>query len=172
MTIEEMLKTDLEPNEIVYLYCSVKNLPIPPLDVNLKGMQYLGYFDGNYELTQKARDLFEEKGVDDEFVHQYREIFPRIRLSSGVYARSDAKDLKALLKKFVKVYGFTKEEILTATKLYVEFYSRQRYEYMKNSYYFIAKRGEPSMLASYCEAVRDGATTMEEVTTYLGGKMV
>ncbi len=138
----------------------------------IQALQNAGIIDQDNNPTAKWDQMVLPLDSSTDFVNQYREIFPKIRLGSGSYARVDARELQKLLDKFIKVYGYSKETILQATKLYVEHFQSRGYEFMKNSYYFIAKRGEPSVLAQWCEAVKDGVVDQKSVTEYFGSKIV
>ena len=52
------------------------------------------------------------------------------------------------------------DEIIDATKMYVNNFESQNYMYMKTSQYFVAKtdknKVKSSDLADYCDMVRDG----------------
>ena len=65
------------------------------------------------------------------------------------------------------------ETILYATEKYVSEYELKRYEYMRNSQYFIRKqnldKSFESDLATYCELVVSGA---DEVPTYFRDNIV
>lgn|SRR5574344_2106769 len=86
------------------------------------------------------------------------------KAGTNVYWRGNVKDIKLRLKKFFKLYGknYTKEQIITATKRYIESFKGQ-YDYMKVSKYFIWKdaRKIDSEGKIYVEEVSELATYIE-----------
>ena len=63
---------------------------------------------------------------------------------------------------FFENYDFSWDEVLKATKLYVNEYEDTDYLYMKTSQYFISKEDKQkiktSELADYCDMLREGIT--------------
>ena len=86
------------------------------------------------------------------------------KAGTNIYWRGNVKDIKLRLKKFFKLYGknYTKEQIITATKRYIESFKGQ-YDYMKVSKYFIWKdaRKIDSEGKVYVEEVSELATYIE-----------
>jgi hypothetical protein len=103
----------------------------------------------------------------------YLEIFPNKKLNSGKPARVNVKNLEGAFKWFFETYDYSWETILNATEKYVSEYELKRYEYMRNSQYFIRKqnldKSFESDLATYCELVVSGA---DEVPTYFRDNIV
>jgi hypothetical protein len=117
-------------------------------------------FDKSTIIGIFTKETKEEKESEEdltwtEFVDAFRDLFPAGIKSGGFYVKSSKRDLDNKLKKFVKEYKYTQETILEATKCYVEESAIKGYAYMKVANYFIYKNNE-SMLASACEAVKDG----------------
>ena len=117
------------------------------------------YFTVNKKKTNKQ--LLGKSGALN--VTQYREIFPKGKLPSGVPARNNIKILTENFRWFFAEYDYSWEEIIKATKMYVNEYQRNNYLYMQNSQYFISKQDKhkvkTSKLADYCDMIRDGITT-------------
>lgn len=93
------------------------------------------------------------------------QIFPQGRKEgTNTYWRGNLKDTKLKLKKFFKLYGtrFSDEQIITATKKYVESFNGN-YSYMRVLKYFIWKdvRKQDSEGRFYIEEVSDLATLIE-----------
>ena len=93
-------------------------------------------------------------------IEKYVEIFPNKKLSSGKYARVNAKNLEAPFRWFFENYDYDWEEIMKATEKYVDEFSIRRYEFMRTAQYFIRKqnidKSFESDLATYCEIIRSG----------------
>jgi hypothetical protein len=114
------------------------------------------YFTVNKKKTNKQ--LLGKSGALN--ITQYREIFPKGKLPSGVPARNNVKILSENFRWFFAEYDYSWEEIMKATKMYVNEYQRNNYMYMQNSQYFISKQDKhkvkTSKLADYCDMIRDG----------------
>jgi hypothetical protein len=106
-------------------------------------------------------------------IEKYVEIFPNKKLSSGKYARVNAKNLEAPFRWFFETYDYDWEEIFKATEKYVDEFSIRRYEFMRTAQYFIRKqnidKSFESDLATYCEIIRSGD---DEEQVYFSEKVV
>ena len=93
-------------------------------------------------------------------IKEYSEIFPKFKLPSGKYARTNIKTLEGTFKWFFNNFDYEWETILKAAKSYVEEYEMNNYKYMRTSQYFVRKQNQDktydSELADYCEAVING----------------
>ncbi len=179
----KILNEGLTPNQC-YLLFSIKNKTTPntysPEDY--KTLIKLGYIKDK-KLTNKASSFI--KTLDNYFkvnksktqsqllgknsadkVALYREIFPPGKLPSGVPSRNNVKILTENFRWFFSEYDYSWEEIIKATKMYVNEYRLNDYMYMQNSQYFISKQDKhkvkTSKLADYCDMIRDGITTEEK----------
>lgn len=101
-------------------------------------------------------------------IDEYRELFPAMKLPSGKPARQNVKALTESFKWFFETYEFTWDQILDATRMYVNEYRDKDYLYMMTSQYFISKQDKNkvkhSALADYCDMIVDGVK--EEVKTF------
>ncbi len=80
-----------------------------------------------------------------------RNLFPSGVTSGGQYVRSAKRAIEYKLKQFKSQYPeVTDEQIIKATKKYVEDYERTNYQYMKTAEYFIMK-DRTSLLATVIE---------------------
>ena len=121
----------------------------------------------NYFIVNKKKTSTELLGKSGNLnIKQYREIFPAGKLPSGVPSRNNVKILTENFRWFFGEYDYTWEEIIKATKMYVNEYRDNQYLYMMNSQYFISKqdkhRVKRSQLADYCDMIRDGVTNKPE----------
>ena len=108
--------------------------------------------DGRYLVTQRWNDVVENIILDsdkykqpidrlDQLVTQLQKIFPEGKKEgTSQYWRGNKREISLRLKKFFKLYDntYTDEQILTATKNYVEGFNG-RYNYMRVLKYFIWK---------------------------------
>ena len=108
--------------------------------------------DGKYLVTQRWNDVVESIILDsdkykqpidrlDQLVIQLQKIFPEGKKEgTSQYWRGNKREISLRLKKFFKLYDntYTDDQILTATKNYVEGFNG-RYNYMRVLKYFIWK---------------------------------
>jgi len=130
---------------------------------SLKFMQEIeGYFKKSKKKT--SQNLLGDDFLDK--IKQYNEIFPNKKLSSGKYARVNAKSLENSFRWFFENFDYSWETILAATAKYVDEYSLKRYEFMRTSQYFVRKQSSDktwdSDLATYCDLVVNGHDDEQE----------
>lgn len=136
------------------------------------------YFNGK-ELTAKAIALLESVDslfyarkkiklsdvLGDDYMEKlkgYVELFPKGKLGSGSYARSNVKDLERNFLWFFQEYAdtYSWETIIKATEFYIEEQRRADYKYTQTSMYFIRKADVnkivKSNLANYCDKIMNG----------------
>lgn len=119
--------------------------------------------DGYFKTSKKktSSDI-----MGDDFstrIEEYLDIFPKFKLPSGKYARSDKKNLENNFRWFFESHSYDWDTVINATKMYVDEYERQGYKYMRTSQYFIrklnpAEKTFESELANYCEVYMNGDT--------------
>lgn len=173
----KILQQGLTPNAVYVLYCIKEKVKCSDsvnfnLEVlKLKSSNYLteslelsgntlkfiqeieGYFKKSKKKTSKTL-------MGDEFLENiktYNECFPATKLPSGVYARVNVKSLENAFRWFFEEFNYSWEIVIQATEKYVEEYSISRYNYMRNSQYFIRKQNTDktwdSTLATYCDMI-------------------
>lgn len=175
-----LIQEGLTPNTYYVLHC-IREKIVPHKFVNkeleCKRLQTDQWLTENLELTSKSLIFMEEINgyfkrtkkktsqdlMGQDFVRnieKYVEIFPNKKLSSGKYARVNAKNLEAPFRWFFENYDYDWEEIMKATEKYVDEFSIRRYEFMRTAQYFIRKqnidKSFESDLATYCEIIRSG----------------
>ena len=166
------------------------SLPLPNNKDEIKELKKLGFVDTDGSLTVKAKKIITK--FENYFVkakkrtsiqlmgknftvrlNEYREIFPAGKIPSGKPARVNIKTLENSFRWFFENYDFSWDEVIDATKMYVNEYRDKQYMYMKTSQYFIAKEGKnkvkSSDLADYCDMIRDG---VEPEDTHFKEKVV
>jgi len=135
-------------------------------NITPEGLKLIATLDNYFTVNKKktTKQLLGKSGKLN--IDQYRNIFPTGKLPSGVPARNNVKILTENFRWFFSEYGYSWEEIIEATKMYVNEYRDKEYLYMQNSQYFISKqdkhRVKTSKLADYCDMIRDGVTTEEK----------
>ena len=181
---QQILKEKITPDQFLVLYGIKKSLSLP-LDnvsesvenlkkkgfidddgITIKGKKVISKFE-NYFVKAKKRTSIQLMGKKFNLrLNEYREIFPASKLPSGKPARVNVRTLENSLRWFFENYDFSWEEIIDATRMYVNEYRDKQYMYMKTSQYFIAKEDKnkvkSSDLADYCDMIRDGVDTEEE----------
>lgn len=179
----KLIKNGLSPNQLYLLWCK-RTSQNPHFNMNL-GLEYLKlrkeeWLDDFNELTSKSLIIVQEIDsffksskkktstdiLGDNFIcriEEYLEIFPKFKLPSGKYARSDKKNLENNFRWFFENHSYDWETVISATKMYVDDYERQGYKYMRTSQYFIrklnpAEKTFESELANYCDTYLNGSS--------------
>ena len=153
------------------------SLPLPKYKEEINRLKELKYLDTEGSITPEGKKVivrFENYFVKakkrtsiqlmgKEFlkrINEYRDIFPAGKLPSGKPARVNAKSLENSFRWFFENYDVAWDEIIDATKMYVNNFESQNYMYMKTSQYFIVKtdknKVKTSDLMDYVEMIRDG----------------
>ena len=173
----KLLRAGLSPNAFYVLYC-IHNKIIPSNLINssievtkLKAGNYITedlQLSGNSTIFiqeiesyfKKSKKKTSKNLMGDEFldnIKTYNECFPASKLPSGVYARVNVKSLENAFRWFFETFDYSWETVIQATEKYVEEYSINRYNYMRNSQYFIRKQSTDktwdSTLATYCDMI-------------------
>ena len=124
-----------------------------------------GFITQDLSLTDKSKAFLKEYSTStinvEVLAEKVRDEFPKGVKTGGQNVRGNLKDMIKKLRKFIKDYGYTEDEILRATRMYVARYKLAQYKYMKTSSYFIHKQGDGSLLASEI----DNLGEEREVTT-------
>ena len=183
--LQKILEDKITPNQLLLLYAIDDSISIPHINYHLevKGLKREGYVEMNEdidtgcELTISGRELKNKydayfikikktsntalmgKEYTDK-VKQYRELWPAKKLPSGKPARVNVKTLTNNFRWFFDNYDYTWDEVIAATKRYLNEYEDQDYMYMKTSQYFISKADQSkvkqSELADYCDMIKEG----------------
>jgi hypothetical protein len=176
----KLLKNSLSPNTYYVLYCiNEKIVPNNGVskELELKRLRNDGWVTEDNVLTEKSTILLKEinayfkaskkktsKGLMGENfmekIDDYLDIFPKFKLPSGKYARSNKKNLENNFRWFFENHDYDWNTILRATEKYVNEFEINGYKYMRTSQYFIRKQGADKMfdseLATYCDVVING----------------
>lgn len=177
----KLIKNNLTPNQFYILWCNKNNLsPLFNLSLSVEYMRLIndGWLTEDKVLTGKAFVLIQELEsyfknskkktssdiLGDNFmkrIDEYLEIFPKFKLPSGKYARSDKKNLENNFRWFFETHSYEWDTVINATKMYVDEYEKQGFKYMRTSQYFIrklnaAEKTFESELANYCEVYLNG----------------
>ena len=103
-----------------------------------------------YEILGKSMPALRNLEV---YATDYRDLWPTGIKSGGFPVRSGLVTIANKLRKFTKVCPqYTRENVIKATKIYVEECRKKNYAYMKTSEHFIFKDNS-SALEGYCEMV-------------------
>lgn len=183
----KLITNNLTPNQFYFLWCKQQSIsPSFNISINLEytRLKLGGWIDENDNLSSKSIILLQElnsffkiskkKTTTDllgkdfgPMIEEYSEIFPKLKLPSGKYARADKKNLENAFRWFFEHHNYNWSTIIAATKLYVDTYERQGYKYMRTSQYFIRKTNTAektfeSELADYCNMYINGGNDYEE----------
>ena len=173
----KILQQGLTPNAVYVLYCikeKVKCSDSVNFNLEIIKLKSGNYLTENLELSgntlkfiqeiegyfKKSKKKTSKTLMGDDFLEKiktYNECFPATKLPSGVYARVNVKSLENAFRWFFETFDYSWEVVIQATEKYVEEYSINRYNYMRNSQYFIRKQNTDktwdSTLATYCDMI-------------------
>tara|TARA_R110002051_G_scaffold294404_1_gene359674 strand:- start:1826 stop:2416 length:591 start_codon:yes stop_codon:yes gene_type:complete len=183
---QKILKEKLTPNQVLILFGMKQKVSVPTMSkFEIDSMVRSGYLnleDDIYKLTPQAKLLMvrldnyfikAKKKTDIQLmgknhvdkINSYREIFPARKLPSGKPARNNVKALGEAFRWFFETYDYAWEDVVKATKMYVNEYRDTEYLYMQTSQYFICKqdkhRVKHSTLADYCDMILEGVDPSE-----------
>lgn len=114
-----------------------------------KGKIKIQIVGGLRELPKDTYESIEREEVDN-WIKEWRELFPVGINKIGRSYRGSPKDCLKKMKAFMKEYDFTREQIFKATENAINKASQDNYNYFPQANYFIEKN-QHSMLAGYCE---------------------
>ena len=173
INITDLILAGLTPNEFVYLQRLKENFAVPStwLDsIDTKKLEESGFIkitESGCILRDKSLHLFKDKSENlEDFVERYRNLFP-LGTKEGYPFRGDKVGCRKKMERFIKNYpNTTKEEIIEATKAYVESFNKKMSgnTYMKQAHYFIDKNGV-SDLAAHIEFLKGRGEIREQQTT-------
>jgi len=181
LKINAMVEHKLSPDEYVYLYYLVTGMICPVRTmVSLELLEKKGFIkitENKIVARQKSIDFLlgselsetdkpiatsksaknkELVGSVDDWIQEWRELFPAGIKSGGYPVRSPKSGCATKMKFFIKSNKeVTKEMIFSATKKYVAERALKRYEYMTLAHYFISKNSI-SLLEGYIEQIEEG----------------
>ncbi len=178
---QKILAQKLTPNQALILFSMKQKVGLASIEESdKKALVDLGLIvkeNGTYTMSPEARmfcirldnyfikakkktdiQLMGKNFVDK--INSYREIFPAKRLPSGNPARNNVKALGENFRWFFETYDYTWDDVMKATKMYVNEYRDADYLYMQTSQYFISKQDKHkvkhSRLADYCDLIIEG----------------
>jgi hypothetical protein len=172
-----LLQEKITPNGLYLLYCinnkikcstsinfSIESLRLradnwltEDLQLSDKSLKFIEEIDGFFKKSKKktSKNLMGDDFLDN--IKLYNELFPKGKLPSGVPARVNIKGLENAFRWFFENFSYSWETVLQATDKYVDEYSMNRYNYMRNSQYFVRKQNTDktwdSTLATYCDMI-------------------
>lgn len=162
LNLKLLEKNDLSPNEFIYLYIIFNGLNVSTYHLderfNLQKKGFLEYIKDEVLITKKTIDLFVKKSKSEqvkedvlgEFVEKYRNLFPGGIKSGDRLVQGDLLGCLRKFRAFKRKFKYSEDQILEATKNYLNAKKKANYHMITCADYFIEKNGA-SMLASYCE---------------------
>lgn len=179
--------------ELLDIYDS-NNSSLKVMIMDYQTLQFHGFIMDSdstklYELTPKGKEFVEnlkplmdlEEGEKmneialKQLCQDYLLLFPKIKLPSGKYARTNIVEIEKKMRNWIKTYkpAFKKEgikltnsDILEATKSYVTRYAKDNYRFMVTSSYFIQKN-EKSALADEIGALKSSIVSTKNNITVM-----
>jgi hypothetical protein len=155
--------------EIIEEYVSIADTEPDWLHLSLESRGFVKVIGGRYKdisIRDLGLELIGQSKSDTiiELAEKIREMFPKGVKSGGKLVRSSSADIADKLRKFFKKHKYTQEQVLEATKRYLNEFRRKDWAYMQAAVYFIEKDGS-STLAAECDNLRDGSVEPEAVDT-------
>jgi len=181
--MEEILKlitlNGLSPNQVFLLFSMKESVTMPIISTKyeLSELVKKGWVVNENQLTaqslslinqldgfiKKAKKKTDKHVMGDDFesnLTKYNQMFPKMKLNTGKYARSAEKNLIESFRWFFDNYDYTWQEVFKATAKYLDDRENNNWNYTTNSQYYIRKqnidKSWKSDLADWCQAVRDG----------------
>ena len=165
--VDKCLSNNLDFNEYGVLFHLCYNneiLNLENIESILKSLEekcFITKQNESYILRVRGNKLLNIVNQEDlkveNWVDEYRNLFPTGVKSGGYPVRGSKKTCIDNLKKFIIEFGKDKKTILEATKIYIENKSKENFNYIMLSHYFIYKNGS-SMLESYIEDLESRET--------------
>jgi hypothetical protein len=129
-----------------------------------------GWMYGAFETTEKFEEDILKKGSFEDWLNRWFDLWPKGVKSGGYYVRTDyTGSLKKMRRFIINRPDISLDEILQATKNYIENCRINDYRYMKLAPHFIEKDGI-SILAGEVEALRDSQSINNEDIEEYGSK--
>lgn len=173
----KIINAGLTPNAFYILYCvytkvkpdksvnaaleiarlKASNFLSEDLELSENSLKFIQEIEGYFKKSKKktSKTLMGEEFLEN--IKTYNECFPATKLPSGVYARVNVKSLENAFRWFFQEFDYSWEVVIQATEKYVEEYAINRYNYMRNSQYFVRKQNTDktwdSTLATYCDMI-------------------
>lgn len=186
--MQKILKDKLTPNQLLLLYCLKNKVSTQQINnwLELKGLQDNNLVEGeegsfsittqgkmilrkydNYFVKAKKKTNIQLMGKNFlDKINEYRGIFPAGKLPSGKPARVNVRSLETNFRWFFEEYSHDWDTVIKATKMYVNQYEENDFNYMMTSQYFIAKQDKhkvkTSTLADYCDMIVDGVSEITD----------
>lgn len=158
INLELLNSLELTPNNYCFLYLLFHKQKAETSNEDKLYLQSKFYIkiieNGDCVLRQRGIDLFVVTDSLESFVAEYRSIFPEGVKTAGYLVRGTLQICMNKMKKFLKDYPqYSKSDILTATRYYVECKKADNYRFIQLAHYFIEKNRH-SNLATYCEEIK------------------
>lgn len=144
----------------------------------LKDRNLIADINGKLVITDSGRDIINniisksntsistvDKARIKKLVEQMRDIYPSGSKDKSYYYKGNQKDLETRMEKFFEKYGnFTDEQILDATKNYVnKFMERGDLTFMRTLGYFMWKKIDGMMSSDLASTIERLANNTKEI---------
>ena len=122
----------------------------------LQTEEYLRIQRDKVVISQKAEDLFAQSSNLIELATKLRTIFPKGKKSGKWYWQGSVPEIKAKLQRFFRKYPHISEnEVLDATRNYVNSFSEMERDQNMSLLSFFISKDDRSILLEYCENKED-----------------
>jgi len=172
LDVGKCLSNNLDFNEYAVLYCIGLKKDLPQLNnlnkilENLESKALIQINNNNsLELRGLSKKILKIPSSEDlnveEWVDEYRNLFPNGVESGGYPVRGIKKTCITNLKKFILEYKSEKKTVLEDPKIYVEKKQRENFNYMMLAHFFIYKNNN-SMLETFIENLESREQSYED----------
>lgn len=163
--LNKLEQKGISANEYTLLYLLFKGLTVPdrykPYLEGLEALEWLKIGENSITLLNKATQFLNVKALTNDvesWIDEWTALWPSGVKNSGKAVKSDRVSNLNKMAKFVKIYkNYTKEQIMEATKYYLENRQRNGWGYTMVAHYFILKEGISALAAEI-----DNLTNMEQ----------
>lgn len=143
----------------------IKQEDVIPILNELQKLGYIKILNHNGEIMLRNKLLNNVEPVKDDFIEEYTKLWegiPKIGGKSGYYVKQPARFNAERMQKYIKEFGTCQEDILLATKKYIEEKKSGGYQYMKKSHKFIMD-SESSELYLYVQSLKEKEVNTERI---------
>lgn len=186
----KLTEVNLNPNQLYVLYCirEGEEARFVNIFLEMRALRLFNYIDKDNKITPLGHQVLKDcesllkvssaipTQVEKDFIDVYYEMWPRIKLPTGKYARTDKKNLEVAFKWFFKTYPYSWDTVIKATALYLDEYEAKNWAYMRTSQYFIRKvdsdKSITSDLANYCGIIEGGGDPDADNKNHFPDKVV
>jgi hypothetical protein len=163
VNLNELKEFDLTPNQYVLLkIIKSDNLDFVYWDYanDLEELKLKGYYPTDKMMATKKNFSFHN------FILEWMKLWPTHELPGGYRVSGNTMEVTKRMKKFLTTFNYSPDEIIEATKNYLDARKNQNWVYTKKNSKFIYD-SDGSMLEQECQALLTGTVKPRDNTINL-----